>query len=106
MKNVFIMIVSGIATCVALAYGCDAMNRWGERNQRQEKARVEAAAEETWNGHCHDESMLLATTSGSPDYKNCPHRLHRMHYEAVTKAGEEIGALITCICQRDGDGGP
>lgn len=52
------------------------------------------------NSPCQDSSTLLATTAGSPDAFSCDNKNHRMRAETVTKAGEEIGALVICECIR------
>lgn len=57
-----------------------------------------------WTAACSDESTLLASTSGSPNSFRCPNQRHRMRVQTATAAGEEIGALVFCECER-GDGG-
>lgn len=47
---------------------------------------------------CASESTLVATTSGSPSSATCPNRYHKMRVEPVTRAGEEIAALVFCEC--------
>ncbi len=47
---------------------------------------------------CLDYSSLLATTTGSPNSLHCNNKHHKMRVEPVTKAGEEIGALVFCEC--------
>lgn len=55
-----------------------------------------------WFEPCHDESELLATTTGSPNSMKCPNRFHRMKVQvATTPSHEEIGALVFCECERD-----
>ena len=62
-----------------------------------------AAIQQTqWNGSCHDKAMLLATTTGSPDYFECSNRLHRMHVQVATSSSkEEAAALVFCECDHD-----
>ena len=53
-------------------------------------------------GPCKDESMLLATTSGSPSYFACPNRLHEMQVQVATHpSNEEAAALVFCKCRRE-----
>ena len=60
-------------------------------------------ARELYEGPCHDESSLLATTSGSPNSVTCPNRLHRMHVQVATHpSNEEAAALVFCQCERPG----
>lgn len=61
-----------------------------------------------WDEPCHDESYLLATTTGSLSEATCSNRLHRMHVQVATHpSNEEIGALVFCECvrPRDADAG-
>lgn len=58
-----------------------------------------------WTAPCQDESVLLATTAGSPSSFKCSNRGHRMRVEiASAPANEEFGALVFCECVRPGDG--
>jgi hypothetical protein len=68
-----------------------------ENQEAYEKRR----AAEKWNEECLDESTMVATTAGSPNSASCTNRLHRMKVQSVTLAGEEIGALVFCECQRE-----
>lgn len=70
-----------------------------EKPETQEHYDKRRAAED-YNAPCRDTSWLMATTVGSPNRATCPNRAHRMRVEAVTKAGEEIGAVAFCECQR------
>ena len=72
-----------------------------------DRQRYAAEKREALEGECHDQAVLLATTAGSPDERNCPNRRHRMRVTIATTAGEEVGALVFCECQRDApaDGG-
>jgi len=55
-----------------------------------------------WAEPCHDEAMLLATTTGSPDRFECSNRFHRMHVQVATHPSkEEAAALVFCECDRD-----
>ena len=67
---------------------------------KYDKEREEYVKNE-WEGNCHDEAMLLATTVGSPDEFKCPNKLHHMRFEVQPKAksGEEIGVLVVCECE-------
>jgi hypothetical protein len=47
---------------------------------------------------CFNSSVLVATTTGSPNGYSCNNKHHKMRVEPVTKAGEEIGALVFCEC--------
>lgn len=79
-----------------LLVGCeDAQGRSPER------AAVDRQRERDWNEVCHDEATLVATTSGSPNSHECPNRMHKMRVTVATKAGEEIGAVVFCECERD-----
>ena len=63
-------------------------------------------ARRQWSEPCHDEAILLATTSGSPSHKQCPNRLHRMRVQiASAPSNEEFGAVVFCECRRGTDGG-
>ena len=58
---------------------------------------------EIYEGPCHDESSLLATTGGSPSHCKCPNKLHRMHVQVATHpSNEEAAALVFCQCERPG----
>jgi len=49
---------------------------------------------------CVNEATLVATTSGSPNGATCDNQHHRMRVEPVTRAGEEIAALVFCECAK------
>lgn len=69
--------------------GCDN----GEDAQKHQRG--------VWEGPCHDESWLLATTSGSPSSAKCPNKNHRMRVQVASMASqEEAAALVFCECQR------
>lgn len=56
-----------------------------------------------WDEPCHDQAILLATTTGSPDSFECSNRLHRMRVQVATNPSkEEAAALVFCECDRDG----
>lgn len=78
---------------IALLAGCEQESNEGAMSRYRQKK---------WTEPCHDESTLVATTSGSPNSTECLNRNHRMHVEPVTRSGEEIGALVFCKCERDG----
>lgn len=73
---------------------CSEVNKMAELARKKDE-------EKQFNGPCRDASTLVATTAGSPNYSVCTNRLHRMHVEPVTRAGEEIAALVFCKCERD-----
>jgi hypothetical protein len=67
-----------------------------------EKNRHRQYEREIWEGPCHDESRLLATTAGSPDAMRCSNNLHVMQVHVTSLATkEEAAALVFCKCQRD-----
>jgi hypothetical protein len=67
-------------------------------SQEQADAR---RAHEAWIGPCSDNSVLLATTSGSPSQFTCPNREHRMRVQVATNSSnEEAAALVFCECRR------
>lgn len=67
----------------------------------------EARELELRHGRCYDESVLFATTAGSPDRFRCPNDRHRMRVEVATRSSpEEAAALVFCECVRASmDGG-
>lgn len=68
--------------------------------QLQEESQEEARE---WNAPCRDESVLLATTAGSPNSFTCPNRLHKMRVQVATApSNEEAAAIVFCECQRTG----
>ena len=83
-----------IAAVVAVLGGFGAFIYYGEKRHMAE-------ANEKRTGHCFDASRVIATTAGSPDDYTCPNIGHRMRLQPVTKAGEEIGAVVFCECQRE-----
>ena len=55
---------------------------------------------EKYNEPCHDFSVLLATTTGSPSTIECPNKLHKMRIQiASAPSKEEFGAVAFCECQ-------
>jgi outer membrane biosynthesis protein TonB len=63
----------------------------------------EVQRQKEWNEPCHDQSVLLATTAGSPNSLECPNKLHKMHVQVqTTKSNEEAAALVFCECQKPG----
>ena len=82
---------------LAAAAGCesDAERRLRWENERLDRERV------AWAAPCSDESVLLATTAGSPSEFRCPNREHRMQVQPMTVASkEEAAALVFCRCER------
>ena len=62
------------------------------------KAR-QRAYDEAWNGPCHETSVLLATTVGSPAEHTCPNKRHKMRVTlASAPSNEEFGAIVFCEC--------
>lgn len=68
---------------------------------------IEDKRQMAWRSNdCQDESVLVATTAGSPNGFTCPNHLHRMQVQVATHpSNEEAAALVFCQCQRDLDGG-
>lgn len=59
-----------------------------------------------WVAECHDESVLLAITAGSPSEYTCPNQQHVMHVQVASQpSNEEFGALVFCQCARNTDAG-
>lgn len=80
------------AASALLAIGCEDPN--GE-------VAVARRAAQKWNAPCADESVLLATTSGSPSTHKCSNKLHRMHVQVATHpSNEEAAALVFCECPK------
>ena len=88
-----------IAAVVALSGAVWWLGSWvsdGQERQRRDEIK------ERREGPCKDESMLLATTSGSPSYFACPNRLHEMQVQVATHpSNEEAAALVFCKCRRE-----
>lgn len=73
-----------------------------ERNKARFAAEREVTEQKAWNGLCHDESVLLATTAGSPDSFRCSNKNHRMRVQVASVASnEEAAALVFCECVRN-----
>lgn len=73
----------------------------GASHERAQERQAEEDRRLEWEGPCHDESWLLATTAGSPDRARCTNKLHRMHVEVATHpSNEEAAAIVFCECQR------
>lgn len=99
MKRTWIIIavavLAGVVVCVsamvALNRAIDSVNATAKREAQEEEERA-------FNGECHDEATLIATSAGSPDKARCLNRRHKMRIEVSTKAGEEVGAVVHCEC--------
>jgi hypothetical protein len=92
------IVVMSASSCAESKYE-DAMNR-DEYGCHRNDPRYNACRERgVYNDDmCFNTSMLLATTAGSPNGYSCNNKHHKMRVEPVTKAGEEIGALVFCEC--------
>jgi hypothetical protein len=84
---------------LALVSACNMPSQ--EQEQERERRRQQELRDREWNEPCHDISSLLATTTGSPDYLECPNKRHHMRVTVATKAtNEEAAALVFCECER------
>jgi hypothetical protein len=87
-------VAIGLFVVVGLLSGCSADDSYEERQERR-GLRVR-------NYPCRDQSVLLATTAGSPNEFTCPNRLHKMRVQVVTtSSNEEVAALVFCECQKE-----
>lgn len=97
MKSLFTVVgfVVAVSTMIWLmAAGIDR----GEQKQKRESSEK---AHELWEGPCKDESVLVATTTGSPNSFQCWNKHHRMRVEVATKStNEEAAAIVFCECDR------
>jgi hypothetical protein len=50
------------------------------------------------NELCLDDTVLLATATGSPSRHTCSNKLHRARVQPMTLSGEKIGAIVFCEC--------
>src|SRR5574337_916558 len=83
--------IGGTTILTTSMTGCDNV----EDHYKQQK-------KEAWEEPCHDTSMLLATTAGSPNEFTCPNKHHRMQVQITTTASnEEVGALVFCQCMSE-----
>ncbi len=90
----FIAIVVGVLAALVAAFV------WQDAYEKNQAAQ---ATQEKWVAECHDESVLLATTTGSPSHHTCPNQHHVMHVQVASQpSNEEFGALVFCQCERDG----
>lgn len=64
-------------------------------------AREQLRKDKEWNEPCASESVLVATTTGSPNSFKCTNKHHVMRVQVTTtKTNEEVGAIIFCECAK------
>ena len=96
MKYSSFLLISILSISACEKYETQAKYEQEKANKRYAELELEG-----WNGECHDESWLLATTFGSPDRAKCPNRKHRMKVQlASAPSHEEFGAVVFCECER------
>jgi hypothetical protein len=99
---VILVVFGAIKGFRAIDAGIERAAREAEQAREQREQANERKAAAIWNGPCADESVLLATTAGSPSGFRCPNRLHRMEVQvATTPSKEEAAALVFCRCERE-----
>jgi hypothetical protein len=95
-KNLIRLLSTG--ALLVLLFGCES------EEKRYARWRLRR-----WEEPCHDVSILVATTAGSPSDFECPNRRHRMRVQiTTTKTNEEVAALVFCECvsSDSNDAGP